>query len=842
MFNRSAFLFFCSFFLVCSAFGQTGLQDPSEFLGYELGSRFSRHASVIDYFKHVEANSDRVQLVSYGQTNEGRPLVVAFVSAAKNMGRLEEIRRNNLRMAQIETGAMEGASLPIVWLSYNVHGNESNSTEASMATLYSLVDPSNERSRQWLENTVVVIDPAINPDGRDRYANWFNMMVGTKPNLDDASVERDEPWPGGRTNHYYFDLNRDWSWQTQVESQQRLALYKQWMPQVHVDFHEQGYNSPYYFAPASEPIHQEVTPWQRQFEEIIGRNNAKYFDEKGWLYFTKQQFDIYYPGYGDSFPMFNGAIGMTYEQAGGGSAGLSVLTVEGDTLTLLDRLTHHTTTGLSTVEMASVHGEKVLEEFATYFKNAVSKPTGEYRSYVVQASTPGNRISELRMHLDKLGIQYGQATGSASVEGYDYRAAKNGKYQVTKGDLVIPAQQPRAVLTRVLFNPWTPISDSLTYDITAWALPYAYDVNAVATKTAVSHTTWSDSSVESVNFSDTPVAFIARWDDSGDARFLADLLKNEVRVRYATRAFEVNGVSFLPGSLVITRTSNERFGAAFESKIAGIAAKHGQQLTGISTGFVDKGPDLGSSDFQYIKAPKIAMPFGDGISSSGVGEVWYWFDQVIDYPLTRFSVEQFSSLDLDEYDVLILPSSASALLSDAGLEKLSSWVRAGGRLVASGSGASSLADKKGFSLTYKPADKKADSTATETARTKRYEDRSRDRAPESNPGSIFKVQVDNSHPLGFGFGDESFVLRSSSSHPAIMKGGSDWNVGVVQKNGKVSGYSGYLAEKNIEGSLAFGVQNMGRGTVTYLLDNPLYRGFWTSGRMLFGNAVFFVGQ
>lgn len=842
MSNRVIFLLFSSFFLSLPVWGQSGLQDPSEFLGYELGSRFSRHSAVVDYFKHVESNSDRVQLVSYGQTNEGRPLMVAFVSSSKNMARLEDIRRNNLRLAHLESGDVQGETLPIVWLSYNVHGNESNSTEASMATLFSLVDPNNKSSPKWLDNTVVVIDPAINPDGRDRYANWFNMMVGTSFNLDESAVERDEPWPGGRTNHYYFDLNRDWSWQSQVETQQRVALYQQWMPQVHVDFHEQGVNNPYYFAPASEPVHQEVTAWQREFETVIGRNNAKYFDENGWLYFTKQQFDIYYPGYGDSFPMFNGAIGMTYEQAGGGGAGLAVLTVEGDTLTLLDRLTHHTTTGLSTVEMASVHHDRVLKEFATYFDNAVSKRSGDYGSYVVHASTPGNRVAELRAHLDRLGIQYGRATTSSKADGYDYRSSKNGKFNVEAGDLVIPALQPRAVLTRVLFNPWTPISDSLTYDITAWALPYAYDLDAVATKTPVSMEAWADVSVESTNYSEAPVAFVARWDDAGDVAFLADLLKQEVRVRYATRAFEVDGEAFEPGSLVITKASNERFGASFQSKIAAIAHKHVQQLTGISTGFVEKGPDLGSGDFQYIKAPKVAVAFGDGTSSSGVGEVWHWFDQVIDYPLTRFSADRFSSLDLDDYDVLILPSSVSSMLSESGLEKVSSWVRAGGRLVATGSGASALADKKGFSLTFKQADKKADSTATATARTKRYEDRSRDRAPESNPGSIFRVQVDNSHPLGFGFGDESFVLRSRSDHPAIMKGGSDWNVAVVEKNGKVSGYSGYLAEKNIEGSLAFGVQNMGRGTVTYLLDNPLYRGFWNSGKMLFGNAVFLVGQ
>ncbi|MDA1027813.1 MAG: M14 family metallopeptidase [Bacteroidetes bacterium] len=846
---------FVSLFLVSiPAFAQETLKDPSTFLGYELGSRFSRHSAVVDYFNHVAEASDRVQTSVYGQTNEGRPLMVAFVSSPENISRLEQIRHDNLKRAKLEDGNPGNESVAIVWLSYNVHGNESNSTEASMATLFALADPSNQSSSEWLKNTVVVLDPAINPDGRDRYANWYNMVVGTKMNVSEDAIEHHEPWPGGRTNHYYFDLNRDWSWQTQVESQQRMDLYKRWLPHVHVDFHEQGVNSPYYFAPAAEPIHEEVTPWQRAFEEVVGRNNAKYFDRFGWLYFTKQSFDIYYPGYGDSFPMFNGAIGMTYEQAGGGGAGLGIKTAEGDTLTLLDRLTHHTTTGLSTVEMASVHNKKLLAEFSAYFEQAVSgvfpaksgvsskSATPNYWAYVIKKSTPGDRISQLVAHLDKLGISYGQAKTASKVDGYDYRSAKNGRFDVTAGDLVVPAAQPRAVLTRVLFNPLTPISDSLTYDITAWALPYAYDLEAVASKTTIATEKWMPVGPKSENHSENPYAYVIAWDDAQDAAFLASLLNADIRVRYTTKPFSVHGQKFPSGSLIVTRTSNQKFGSTLPDLLARLAKAHGQQVTGIATGYVDEGSDLGSSDVQYIKAPRAGMAFGDGTSSSATGEVWHWFDQVIDYPLTRFSADQFSSIDLGDYDVLIMPSAVSSMLSESGLEKLSGWIQSGGRLVASGGGASALADKKGFSLTLKPADKTADSTAIHIATNKRFEDRSRDRAPESNPGAIYRVRVDNSHPLGFGFGNESFVLRSRADHPAIMQGGSDWNVGVVEKNGRVSGFTGHIAEQRIEGSLAFGVQGMGSGSVTYLLDNPLYRGFWTSGKLLFANAVFLVGQ
>lgn len=828
--------------LTSAVSAQTALQRPDEFLGYQLGSRFTSHHLVVDYFKHVASNSDRVQVAQYGKTYEGRPLMVAFVSSVPNMERLQEIRTDNLRLAHLAEGELVGEPVSIVWLSYNVHGNESSGTEASMATLYALADPENESSAEWLENTVVLLDPAINPDGRDRYANWYNMVAGREMNVSSDAVEHAEPWPGGRTNHYYFDLNRDWSWQTQTETTQRMALYKNWMPHIHVDFHEQGVNNPYYFAPAAEPIHEDVTKWQHEFQKLIGLNHARYFDREGWLYFTKQSFDILYPGYGDSFPMFNGAIGMTYEQAGSGAAGLGILTVEGDTLSLLDRLSHHLITSLSTVEMASVHSDRVIEEFRAYFNSALNSPPGQYKAYVMKSSTPGNRIGDLVGYLDKLGILYGRVAKDERVEGYDYRSAKQGRQKISAGDLVVPMSQPRAVLTKVLFDPMTSLSDSLTYDITAWALPYAYDLDAVAVVAPVVYEEWKPTLAVSKNYSDRPYAYASRWDDAGDAAFLASLLRAKIRVRYASKPFSIHGQYFSEGTLIITRSSNEKRDPSFHTRVAEIAKKHNQALTGLATGFVDSGSDLGSSDVRYLKAPRVAMPFGSGVRSSSVGEVWYWFDQVIDYPLTRFRADRFSTLDLDEYDVLILPSSAPDMLNDEGQKKIKTWVRGGGRLIAIGSGANALAGKDGFSLIMKKPDEVADSTAVLIARNRRYGDRNRDRATTTNPGAIYRVQVDNSHPLGFGFDDESFVLRSRSDHPAIMTEDNNWNVGVIEEDARVSGHTGFKAEQRIEGSLAFGVQRMGRGSVVYLLDNPLYRGFWYSGRMLFANAVFMVGQ
>nr|MBA2745836.1 zinc carboxypeptidase [Flavisolibacter sp.] len=476
-----------SFFLLCvllftESFAQ--VQSPAQFLGYNLGEKFTPHWRIVEYFRHVAAGAPSlVKLEQYGTTYEGRPLMVAYVSSSNNISGLENIRTNNLRLAASldnNRGSLQNAPA-VVWLSYNVHGNEASSSEVSMQTIYELVNPSNQQSKQWLQNTVVIIDPCLNPDGRDRYVSWFNSVVGKQYNPSMDARERFEPWPNGRTNHYNFDLNRDWAWQTQVESRERMKLYHQWLPQVHVDFHEQYYDSPYYFAPAAEPYHEVITKWQRDFQYTIGRNHARIFDEKGWLYFTRQYFDLFYPSYGDTYPIYNGAIGMTYEQAGHSMGGLGILLADGDTLTLKDRVEHHFATSMSTIEIASKNAATLLNEFQKYFTDATVSGIGNYKSYVIKNQPADEtRVRNLVQLLDKNNIRYGSGR-SGTARGYNYDSGREENFNITAGDLIIPAIQPKSALVKVLFEPKSALADSLTYDITAWALPYAYGLKAYAT-------------------------------------------------------------------------------------------------------------------------------------------------------------------------------------------------------------------------------------------------------------------------------------------------------------------------------------------------------------------------
>ena len=813
------------------------LQSPAEFLGYELGEKFTQHYKVVNYFKHV-ANSANVQLVEYGKTYEDRPLLLAYIASAENMARLETIRTDNLK----RTGMLEGSpttNVSIVWLSYNVHGNEANSTEAAMATIYKLLT----EHQDWLENTIVIIDPCVNPDGRDRYMNFYSQNGQVPFNPDPQAAEHMEPWPGGRQNHYLFDLNRDWAWQTQIESQERMIEYNKWMPHVHVDFHEQGYNSPYYFAPASEPYHELITSWQRDFQKMIGKNHARYFDENNWFYFTKQVFDLLYPSYGDTYPTYNGAIGMTYEQAGSGRGGLGVIKQEGDTLTLLDRLMHHTTTGLSTIEVTVAQNSKLLAEFEKFFSTPV---TGTYKSFVLKSENV-DKMNHLKDWLDKNKIQYGTASNVKGLKGFNYHTLREESFTVNQNDLVVTVNQPKSVLAKILFEPQTKLADSLTYDITAWAVPYFYGMQAYATSTALKVNVQSLAS--GFQQAETPAnayAFFFKWNSFEDAKMLASLLKADIKVRFTTRKININGKNYEPGTLIVAKRDNARYGNKFESKVVKLANDAEHQFDVIATGFMDNGPDLGSGNISYLKKPKIAILRGDGVSTLNYGATWYYMEQELNYPFSAINTSVFNRIDLAKYDVLVMQEGSYGDFGESEMKKITEWVKAGGKLVAVGSSIRKFADKEFASISkYNSKDEKKEikkkaAAKQEENQLKPYDQGRREYAKSMIPGAIFKVTLDKTHPLAYGYGNYLYSLKTSPSRYGYL---NSQNVGIIKsKNDLLSGFAGQYVKEAVGKSLALGVENQGQGQIVYLVDNPLFRAFWHDSKLMFANALFLVGQ
>jgi Predicted carboxypeptidase len=830
----------CSF-LICFLSSFSQLKSPEEFLGYKIGTHFTPHWKLMEYFRSVAASvPSMVKIEQYGQTNEGRPLIVAYISTPEHISNLESIRSNNLRLAGLGDNAAGTTNTPvIVWLSYNVHGNEPSSSEASMLTLYALVDPSNTQTKKWLQNTLVIIDPCINPDGRDRYVNWYNSIVGKTFNPSVDAREHREPWPQGRTNHYNFDLNRDWAWQTQIETRQRLALYNRWLPQVHVDYHEQGYNNPYYFAPAAQPYHEVITSWQREFQNIIGRNHAKYFDKNGWLYFTKEVFDLLYPSYGDTYPIYNGAIGMTYEQGGIG-AGLGILNNYNDTLTLTDRAMHHFTTSLSTLEVSSENAARLVSEFQKFYHNAVTSGVGNYKSYIIKYNqNDAEKIQSLLELLNKNRIQYGSAKGG-TIRGFNYDSGKEETVSTNSSDIIIPSLQPKSALVKVLFEPKAVLVDSATYDITAWALPYVYGVKAYASVQKADFTSYDAPKFSSANLNnESNYGYVIRWSGLQSVRLVAQLLQKGIKLRYNEQPFEINGQVFERGAVIVLKTSNQ-YVPDLWSTVINLANANNVTITPVSSGFVDKGYDFGSSRIRPVKARRVAVVTGEGVNSNAAGEVWYFFDQLINYPATLINASDLSRINWNNYDVIIFPDGNYRYLNDKTTsEQFRSWINNGGNAIAIEGAVSQLA-KLDFGLKSKKADDTSNSkNIYESLHT--YETRQRDEITNTTPGSIYKVELDNTHPLAFGYPGYYFTLKQDDNIYEFLKDGG-WNVGVIKKEKQVSGFVGSKLQNRLQDGLLFGVQDIGRGTITYLADDVLFRSFWENGKLLFANAVFLVGE
>ena len=815
-------IFLFSVFFISVFYGQQ-IQSPSEFLGYELGSQFTRHHRVVDYYEYLAATAPgRVKLQEYGRTNEGRKLLLAYVSSAANMENLETIRTEHLR----NMDGPSAANKAIVWLSYNVHGNESVSTEASMQTIYDLLTS----KKTYLEDTVVIMDPCINPDGRDRYVNWYQQYKNSPYNVDPNSKEHHEGWWSGRSNHYMFDLNRDWAWLTQVESQQRIELYNQWMPHIHVDFHEQSVNSPYYFAPAAEPYHEVISNFQREFQETVGKNHARYFDREGWFYFTKERFDLFYPSYGDTYPTYNGGIGMTYEQGGSGRAGLGVITANGDTLTLKDRIAHHRTTGLSTVEVASQNTKRLNEEFRKFYQPKNYK----YKSYVLKGNE--DMISSLADLLNKHKIEYGFAR-DGQAKGFRYTTGRKGTMSLNNKTLVVSTNQKKGTLVKVLFEPNAKLSDSLTYDITAWSLPYAYGMDALASETLISTSEGEETASPTLasKINEETYAYLADWNSMRDARFLADLLKEGIRVRHAAKPFRLNGKQYKQGTLIITRSDN-KFKKDFISTLKKIVGSHKKlDLETVATGFVEEGKDFGSGYVQMIPRAKVGVVMGDPASTLRYGEIWHFMEQQLGYPFAALDAEYLNRVDLDAYDVLVLPGGNGYrnLYKDGLLKKLKAWVSAGGKLIAMGRAIRGLGGEEGFRIKNKE-----DNGNFGQEELISYAATPRERMKNQITGAIFKAKVDTTHPLAFGYDSTYFTLKLGADTYEYLSSGT---VVYLEENIRaVAGFAGSEAQKRLGSTLLFGVENHGRGSVIYMVDNPLFRGFWENGKLFFANALFMV--
>ena len=815
-------------FVAGAILAQAQLSSPEQFLPTNYGKAFTPHHLVVDYFQYVAGHSDQVVYQSYGYSTEKRELGVAIISSPQNILNLEEIRLNNLKL----TGLVKGKSnldlaKAIIWINFGVHGNEAGTTETSLNLLYQLA----KKNAHWLDDVVIIINPSVNPDGLDRYVSWNRSVSHQVLNPDVLSREHQEPWAKGRTNHFYFDLNRDWAWATQKETQQLLKIYHNWMPHVVPDMHEQSPNSSYYFAPATRPYHENITPFQEEFQTTIGQANAHMFDKKGWLYFTKEIFDLFYPGYGDTYPMFNGAVGMTYEQAGHGIAGKGLLLETGDTLVIQDRIDHHTTSSISTIQTAAKNRGALVKAFKRYFTLSKKGKNNKYQAFVIKKGNDPYRIHQLTGLLDRHLIDYKTVKKKRKAQGFSYLLRQNADFNYEIGDLIISTKQPMGVLAKVLFEPNSLLKDSMTYDITAWALPYVYGLEAYAVKEMLpTLTSFSKLTPNKKILQERNYAWVVEWKGANSAAFLAEILQKNIKVRYATKPFTLSGKNHTRGSLIITQADNKNQKIA--KSLLETANKNWVEIHSITTGLSSAGPDLGSKSMKLIQKPKIAMVFGDNINATQYGEFWHYLDAELKQPFVAISLKTLESPSIWEFNTLILVDGSYRFQKGKTKNYIRSWIKAGGKLILIGSACTAFDGLQSIQLEMNPELERPHQALRSYAKNTRHD------ASAAVPGGIIEVLIDNTHPLGFGYSDRTFSLKTNDLSFSLLSEG--YNVGRTATKPKVIGYFSHRFLSHLGDNMIFGHRQLGDGQIIYLVHSPIFRGFWEDGKLLVANALFFM--
>jgi hypothetical protein len=811
-----------------------GVPSPEEHLGYRLGERFTDHAGVREYARVLSA-SPSVEYRPYGTTVEGRELLQLVIGTPDHLARLDEILRLNQELTLAGTTEARArqiaASIPaVVYFSYGVHGNESSGSEAALWTAYDLVTNA-VAVEGVLDSLVLVMDPVTNPDGRDRYVQWYRSVVGARPNADPQTREHREPWPGGRFNHYLFDLNRDWAWMTQPETRARLRTWWEWNPQVHVDFHEMSPNSTYFFFPAAAPVNpiypEHILEWGIRF----GRENARTFDQQGWPYFTRESYDMLYPGYGDSWPSLLGAVGMTYEQAGGGSAGLAFARTDGDTLTLYQRATQHRAAGSATLRTIAAGKTRLLLDFAEAHRTA-----GEGHSDILLV--PGAESSRLDALVDHLLAQRievdraesGFRTSAQAHPGFDDRR------DFPAGTVRVRARQPRGRLALTLLQPETELRGAFSYDITAWSLPYAYGVEAhqAARPPAGGWTRATPSAATPPGVPEARYGFLVPPGDRsapGIVRYLAE--GGTLRVVTKPSTFEGRdwpaGTWFLPTfNQADVRDRVERAG------LGGLA-------TPIASGLAERGVDLGSANTPVVRQPRLAVVGGDGIVATSYGAHWYHLEQQLGAAFDAILLPELGRIDLSRYDVIVIPDMRGRL-EEPVRESLRDWVERGGRLIAVSGGAEAAAPVAGVELRQRAA---GDETDALQRLLETREERDRRTWNEEVPGVILEARLDPGHPISWGAtfeggADRLFVLHERGR---VFEPRSGAEV-VASFGPQLQPTSGVISDRNLlrleQGAWLLS-RTIGQGRVILFADDPLFRLFWQSTKPLYLNAILLGG-
>ena len=815
----------------------TAIPSPEEFLDYPIGDMHTRHDLVVAYLTKLAELSDKATIAEYGKTYEKRKLVMLTVSSTTNMNNLEAIKQQHLDFVDTDKQVTNYEAVPIfINLGYNVHGNEPSSTEAALLTAYTLVASQHPDIVKYRNESIIFIDPTINPDGRDRHTQWANSFKGSPLVSDNIDAEHTEMWPRGRTNHYWFDLNRDWLLGVHPESRGKLNWYHEWYPNVVTDFHEMGTNSTYFFEPMKPIGSLDPLPPKDNYETLNDRF-AVYFkdalDEIGSLYFTKEAFDGTYPGYGSSYPDLQGALALLFEQA---SSRGHLQDTDYGTISFPFTIRNQYASSIATIN-ASVANKGYLRAYQQrFFKDAVApvskndgrKGAKDPKGVTAYEFGDPKDVNRTQAFIDKLLLHRIKT----------FRKSENS------GRYIVPVAQEQKNMVLSFFETYDRYRDSVYYDASAWSVANFYNMRHTP---ITSSPRLGQAVTTATRTAATPAprqqayAYVIDYNDYNATAALHYMQQEGLTVATAFKPFTLtaaagNGHAFNYGALMIPVSRQDETPERVYKIMEAVHTQFNIPVYSTNTGFNAAGIDLGSGNMQATTPPKAVLLIGNGVNSYEAGEVWHLLDTRVGIPITKVILDNFRFLELQDYNTLIMVSGNYRALGDTQKEAIKNWVSAGNTLITI-AGATSWAINNEI-VTEKLIEKPKDSSKT-TSR-KNYVDAGPNNGKQQVGGTIFEVDLDRTHPLGFGYTDRSLP---------VYKNNEVWLAPSKNEYRTVAQYTdsphidGFISEENttdyLSKSASLVVSNVGSGRVILFADNPNFRGSWYGTNKLFFNALFF---
>lgn len=801
------------------------IPTPEKFLGYAIGAHHTRHDKIVEYIQELDRVSDKISTQIIGYTYEHRAQIVATITSPANHQRLEQIRLANLKRAYQLGGDQEPL---VITLGYNVHGNEPSSSEAAMLTAYYLVANQSPETKAWLDGMVILLDPNYNPDGRDRHTEWANMYQGSPIVSDPMDKEHNEAWPGGRTNHYWFDLNRDWFLGIHPESRNRLKLFHEWMPYVMTDHHEMGTNATFYFDPGKYSSNNPVVP--PYLYDVVYPKFGEYFtkatESNQSLFFTKEQFDKLYPGYGSSYVNFYGGIGFLFEQASSRGHVQETTTIP---ITFGFTIRNHTTAALATVRGSFNEKAMLLKCRRDFYNTASSEAKANpVKAYIFGDPYDATRTNALVNLLLMHHIDVYQTDKDQSVNNVAFMKGRS---------YVVPTDQMNYIMVKSIFEKDIPYTDSIFYDASTWSLIHAFGLPYQEVRSMVARGNKMDKPVQmnAPAFTESNYGYLIDFRDYGSYQTLYSLLDQNVIVLTAFKSFTTSiagqPMQFNHGTLFIPVQQQKIDKGTLVTALRSVQKESGITIYPVETGYSLKGIDLGSNFMKAVKKPKALMIIGPGTNSYEAGEVWHLLDQRIHMPITKVDISNIARTDLSNYTHMILVHGNYAF-EKSFEDKLKAWVNNGGTLITF-KGASEWASKSGIVREkFVPAD------TVSTTRVN-YEDLQNREGAKQLGGSIFEADLDTTHPLGFGFSSRRISVYKNNKTILIPSNAPASTIAKYSPKPLIGGYIHPTTTPKIANNAALLCSHEGAGRVILFADDPNFRGIWYGTNRLFLNALFF---